>query len=61
MDKYNAVDYRKTGSGKTYTVFGTEGSLAHLKSQKISKESGLVYRILHHMFDQIQKVKVFLI
>ncbi len=37
----------KTGSGKTFTIFGTKRSIEFMKTGELSAESGVVFRSLN--------------
>ncbi|CAD8057926.1 unnamed protein product [Paramecium primaurelia] len=59
----NLIIYGSQGSGKTYSLFGTIGSLFTLKQGLISIESGIAIRMIHqlHQQKQISELKIFII
>ena len=42
--------YGQTSTGKTYTMLGPNGGRGDLSSKEVSKEVGLIPRILHYLF-----------
>jgi hypothetical protein len=38
---------KKSGSGKTYSIFGTKRSIEYLNKGEISAECGIAFRALH--------------
>lgn len=49
--------YGQTGTGKTYTMLGPNGGHGDLNDTSASQYLGLIPRILHYLFDSINKAR----
>ena len=49
--------YGQTGTGKTYTMLGPNGGHGDLNDTKASQSLGLIPRILHYLFESINKAQ----
>jgi len=60
LEGYNGtlMAYGQTGSGKTYTIFGNKKSM---DSEEIMPDTGLVHRVIRHIFNHIKEVSQFVI